>query len=103
MNIGLTGSTGILGSILKKRLKLKKKNLFINKIENFNDVKNWIIKNNFDYIIHLAAIVPTKTVNNNKNKALLVNYLGTKNLVKAINNYSKKKNLVILFFNISCL
>jgi hypothetical protein len=24
MNIGLTGSTGILGSILKKRLKLKK-------------------------------------------------------------------------------
>jgi len=43
MNIGLTGSTGILGSILKKKLKLKKKNLFINKIENFNDVKNLII------------------------------------------------------------
>lgn len=97
MNIGLTGSTGVLGSILKKKLKLKKKNLFINKIENFNDVKNWIIKNNFDYIIHLAAIVPTKTVNNNKNKALLVNYLGTKNLVKAINIYSKKK--IWLFYS----
>ena len=97
MNIGLTGSTGILGSILKKKLKLKKKNLFINKIENFNDVKDWIIKNNFDYIIHLASIVPTKTVNKNKKKALLVNYVGTKNLVKAINIYSKKK--IWLFYS----
>ena len=97
MNIGLTGSTGILGSILKKKLKLKKKNLFFSNIENYNNVKNWVKKNNFDYIIHLAAIVPTKTVNNNKNKALSVNYLGTKNLVNAINSYSKKK--IWLFYS----
>jgi len=97
MNIGLTGSTGILGSILKKKFKLKKKNLFFSNIENYNNVKNWVKKNNFDYIIHLAAIVPTKTVNNNKKKALSVNYLGTKNLVNAINSYSKKK--IWLFYS----
>ena len=91
MNIGLTGSTGILGSLLNKKLNLKKKNLFLGKIENFNHVINWVKINNFDYIIHLAAIVPTRTVNKNKDKALLINYIGTKNLINAINNYSKKK------------
>ena len=91
MNIGLTGSSGILGTKLKKMLKLKKKNFFLGKIENSNHVNNWIKSNSFDHIIHLAAIVPTKTVNKNKNKSMKVNYEGTKNLVDAINKYSKKK------------
>ena len=97
MNIGLTGSSGVLGTKLKKMLKLKKKNFFLGKIENSNHVNNWIKSNSFDHIIHLAAIVPTKTVNKNKNKSMKVNYEGTKNLVNAINLYSKKK--IWLFYS----
>ena len=97
MNIGLTGSTGILGSQLKKKLNIKKNNQFFGKIENLNHVNKWIKINNFDYIIHLAAIVPTRTVNKNRLKALKINYVGVKNLINAINNHSKKK--IWLFFS----
>ena len=91
MNIGLTGSTGILGSLLKKKLNIKKNNQFFGKIENLNHVNKWIKDNNFDYIIHLAAIVPTNIVNKNKIKALAINYVGVKNLINAINSHSQKK------------
>ena len=91
MKIGLTGSTGILGSQLIKKLNIKKRYLFVGKIENLNQVNKWIKMNNFDYIIHLAAIVPTNLVNKNKTKAFKVNYLGTRNLVNSINKNSKKK------------
>lgn len=97
MKIGVTGSTGIIGSEIKKFFKLKKNDLFNDKIENKKKVINWIKLNNFDIIIHLAAIVPTKTVNNNKKKSLNVNFNGTKNLVKAINLHSKKK--IWLFYS----
>ena len=95
MKIGLTGSTGTLGSQLIKKLNIKKRYLFVGKIENLNQVNKWIKMNNFDYIIHLAAIVPTNLVNKNKTKAFKVNYLGTRNLVNSINKISKKK---ICFF-----
>jgi nucleoside-diphosphate-sugar epimerase len=91
MNIGLTGSSGVLGTILRKKLKLKKKNFFLGKIQNTNHVKKWVKSNNFDYIIHLAAIVPTKLVKKNKKKAYQVNYEGTKKIIDAVNMYSKKK------------
>ncbi len=97
MNIGLTGSSGVIGTKIKKKFKLKKKNLFRGKIENINHVNNWIKSNNFEFIIHLAAIVPTNIVNNNKKKAMKINYGGTKHLVDAINMYSKKK--VWLFYS----
>ena len=97
MNIGLTGSTGVLGSYLKKKLNIKKSNQFFGKIENLNHVNKWIKDNNFDYIIHLAAIVSTSTVNKNRIKALGINYIGVKNLINAINNHSKKK--IWLFFS----
>ena len=45
MNIGLTGSSGVLGTKLKKMLKLKKKNFFLGKIENSTHVNNWIKSN----------------------------------------------------------
>ena len=103
MNLGITGSIGVLGSVLKKKLKIKNKNLFNGKIENKKNVNNWIKSNNFDIIIHLAAIVPTKIVNQNKQKALIVNFEGTKNLVDAVNKYSKKKSLVFFHINITRL
>jgi len=97
MIIGITGVTGNLGSYLKKRLKYKEILYFKKRIENKNDVNCWIKKNNFDSIIHLAAIVPTVLVNQNKKQALKVNFEGTKNIVDAINKYSNKK--VWLFYS----
>ena len=43
----------------------------------------WFEKYDLDIIIHLAAIVPIKKVNKNKNKARQVNFNGTKNIVDA--------------------
>ena len=90
MQIGITGSVGILGDIIKKQLKLKNKNIFKGKIENKKNFKDWIKNNYFDVIIHMAAIVPIKIVNKNKKYALKVNYHGTKNLINAINRLQKK-------------
>ena len=89
MNIGITGSTGTLGSFLTKKIP----NLirFRGKIENKRLVEKWIIKENLDFVIHLAAIVPIKKVIKNKKKALSINFKGTKNLVDAINKFSNKK------------
>jgi len=86
---GITGATGVLGKKIIKELDYKfikfKKN-----ITNKNEVEKWIKKNQFDLIIHLAAIVPTKTVKENYIKAKNVNFIGTKNLVDSINRYNIK-------------
>ncbi len=89
----ITGSTGVLG---KKALKILpfKFLKFKGKIENYNVVKNWISKNNFDLLIHLAAKVPKKEVDLDFKKALEINHLGTKNLVKALKHKKKKPDWV---------
>ena len=89
MNIGITGSTGTLGSFLTKKIPNLIK--FKGKIENKKLVEKWIIKENLDFLIHLAAIVPVKEVLMSKKKALTINFKGTKNIVDAINKYSNKK------------
>ena len=81
MKIGLTGGSGVLGSSLVKILNKEDINYFNGRIENIKDLQNWISSNKFEFIIHLAALVPTNLVNNNKEKALLVNFKGTKNIV----------------------
>ena len=91
MKIGITGSSGILGSNLRKILNYQNFLSFSGKIENYSDVYKWVKKNQFDSIIHLAAIVPTGDVNKNKKYSLKVNVNGTKNLINAINLYSKNK------------
>ncbi len=98
MKIGLTGSSGNLGSYLKNELKKYKLDFFNGKIQNINHIEKLIKGKNFDAIIHLAAIVPTSIVNKDKKKALYVNFNGTKNLVDTINKFHKKK---VWFFNAS--
>ena len=88
---GITGGSGTLGKYLSKKLPFKFTK-YKNRIENKKKLFNWLSKNKFDLIIHLAAIVPTKKVEKNYHKALKVNYLGTKNIVDAINkNINKPK------------
>ena len=57
---GITGHSGILGKSIQR-------NLNFNYIRFNGDitkkrVEKWISKNKFDYLIHLAAIVPTSIV-----------------------------------------
>lgn len=82
--IGLTGSTGSLGKTLRKLNKNCSFIFFKGNISNKRDVLNWIKKNDITAIIHLAAIVPIKKVNQNKKKAQKINFIGTKNLVDAV-------------------
>lgn len=89
--IGLTGGYGNLG---KKFRKLYDKQF---KIINFNgnitskkDLKIWLNSNNFNFIIHFAAIVPTRKVDSDYTKALNVNTVGTENLVDGILKYNKE-------------
>jgi nucleoside-diphosphate-sugar epimerase len=88
-NIGITGHSGILGTELinnyKKSVNFIK---FYGDIRNTTDIKKWVKKNRFDGIVHLAAIVPIKNVNNNKQLALDINFKGTVRLLK---EFKKKK------------
>ena len=99
--IGLTGSTGLLGQSLKKKLRKLdnyKLNCYKGDITNKSQLKTWFKVNSFCYVIHLAAIVPVKKVNKNINFAKKVNIGGTKNIINEIN---KKKSIKWFFFSSS--
>jgi|TARA_B110000459_G_C16524696_1_gene454232 nucleoside-diphosphate-sugar epimerase len=91
---GITGHAGILGKSIQKKLGFRFIK-FNGDITNIKDVEKWISKNNFDYMIHLAAIVPTANVEKNYLKSKKVNYVGTKNLINSLIKYKKK---IKLFF-----
>ena len=88
--IGITGSTGVIGSELKKKIK-DNISLFKGDITKKKEVDLWVSKNKFKSIYHLAAVVPIKEFNKSKKKSLKVNFLGTKHLVDAIIKYQSKK------------
>ena len=95
IQFGITGYTGSLGKIFTKSNKNIRYIFFKGDIRKKKDVNNWFLNNKFDAIIHLAAIVPIKIVNQNKKKALDVNYFGTKNIVDA----AIKQKIKWLFFS----
>lgn len=84
--VGITGATGVLGKILVT--KLEKDGLeyqcFKGDIRHKSDIKNWLEKNQFEAIIHFAAIVPTAEVKDNPQRAGEVNIGGTQNLIDKI-------------------
>ena len=81
---GITGHTGSIGKQILKEGSSFQFKFFKGDITKKKDVKKWIKNSEFEYLIHLAAIVPIKEVNSNKIKAFKVNTLGTENLVDAI-------------------
>ena len=89
LKVGITGSTGSLGKELIKQNKCSYIK-FRGDIISRHHVREWFVKNRFDAVIHLAAIVPIKKVNENKKRALKVNFNGTKYIVDEI--YKHKIN-----------
>jgi nucleoside-diphosphate-sugar epimerase len=86
---GITGSTGSIGSVVIKKISSFIFIKFRGDISNKNDVEKWIKKNNFDLILHFAAIVPIKLVNENKTKAYNVNFVGTKNIIDSVLKFNQ--------------
>jgi nucleoside-diphosphate-sugar epimerase len=84
MNCAITGSSGVLGSYIIQNNPKVNFLKFKGDIANKKEITNWILKNNFDAFLHLAAIVPTSDISKNYFKARKVNYEGTKNIVDAL-------------------
>ena len=93
--IGVTGSTGVLGRILLDLLEAYgyTYSCFTGDIRDKNAVKEWLKRENFDYIFHLAAIVPISEVNKNLFEAFSVNVGGTLNLLAALSELSIKADI----------
>lgn len=84
--LGITGASGVLGQILQQKLRAKgiEFSTFDGDIRNKEDIKIWVQNNDWDGVIHLAAIVPTKQVNENPLEAFDVNVSGTLNLLSEL-------------------
>ena len=103
MKIGITGGGGVIGKILKKKLK---KNNF--KIINFNSdirssiqINKWVKNNNFDIIFHLAALVSVKECEKKPLKACEINIGGTIKILDAIANQKKNHFFFLLQHHMS--
>ena len=83
-SIGITGSTGVLGSHIKENFKKIKFDCFGGDISNKKDVQKWLRGKKFDALFHFAAVVPTKKVLGNYDNSKKVNYLGTKLLIDEV-------------------
>ena len=92
---GITGSSGVLGKRIINNLPYKFYK-FKKDITKKNEVQNWIEKNNFDILIHLAAQVPTRQVDRYFKKAFNINVNGSLNLINAL--IKKKQKPKWLFF-----
>lgn len=89
MTILLTGSSGLLGTELKKYFPNCLSPLHDElDITDFNAVKNFIKKNNVEQIIHTAAQTSIRQCEDKKNEAWKTNVEGTKFLVQALQQKS---------------
>ena len=93
--IGITGSSGVLGKYFTKKYKNYQYDFFQGDITNKKEVEQWIKTTKSSHIIHLASKVSTAYVKKNFQKAISVNYSGTKYLV---DNIIKSKKKIWFFF-----
>ena len=99
--ITITGGTGRFGSILKKS-KINYKMLFPTKrkldITNFNSIKKYLKKNKPFCLIHLAGLSRPMNIHENKiSKSILLNIIGTSNVVRACEMFKIK----LIYFSTS--
>ncbi len=83
MRIGITGGRGTLGKILQAQCARCGLSFasFAGDVCRPEELRAWLIEGAFDAVIHLAALVPTQSVQANPAKAFQVNVGGTANLV----------------------
>lgn len=86
MKLGITGSAGVLGSLLCRRLDQAGilYSRFEGDIRQPDDLARWTADNDWDGVIHLAAIVPTSQVRHDPLMAYDVNVAGTIHLMQAL-------------------
>lgn len=93
--IGVTGGTGVLGTLMINYFGIDQVSNFQGDIRNEIEIKDWISSNQFGAIFHFAAIVPVNDVEKNIKVAYDVNSFGTYKLLKVI---SEKKPKIWLFY-----
>ena len=74
------GITGFNGNLGKTFLKINSNLRFIKfkgDIRKKGQVEKWIKNNEFDLLVHFAALVPVSVVNKKYKDAINVNYFGT--------------------------
>ena len=103
-NLLLLGGSGTLGKAIINSKLFKNLNYPSSKRLNIllkNKVENFIVKNKINIVIHCAALARVKECEKNKKKAFKINVTGTKNIVEAILNYSKKtgKKIKLIFIS----
>jgi UDP-glucose 4-epimerase len=102
IKVGITGASGVLGSILVDKLNSDNGftlSCFDKDITSRSEVVSWVLDNEFDVILHFAAIVAVEEAVNNALLAYDVNVGGTINLMSAI---SRMKSKVWLFYASTC-
>lgn len=101
MKVGITGACGVLGSILTEKLTKHSYDFssFEGDIRNTEEIREWVNSNEFDTVIHLAAIVPPSEVKKSLVQAFEINSVGTKNLVDILNE--KSKNIWLFYASTS--
>ena len=84
--IGITGSSGVLGSIISQKLLEQNVSFssFQGDVRECQSLVDWISSNKLTYIIHLASKVAVSDVEKNIGDSYDVNISGTINLIKAI-------------------
>ena len=99
--IVITGGTGRFGEVLKK-VKTKHNILYPNKkelnITNFNKIKSYLKKKKPNIVVHLAGLSrPMNIHEKNISKSIILNIIGTSNLVRACSELKIK----IIYFSTS--
>ncbi|OHE71209.1 MAG: hypothetical protein A2007_02830 [Verrucomicrobia bacterium GWC2_42_7] len=93
MKVGLTGASGVLGTIVCQKLAQLGVTVscFTGDLCSKSDIHNWLHCNELDSILHLAALVPTNLVKEDPLKAFDVNVGGTINLLTELSTADLSK------------
>tara|TARA_Y100000389_G_C17404214_1_gene487133 strand:+ start:278 stop:1111 length:834 start_codon:yes stop_codon:yes gene_type:complete len=90
-SIGITGSTGLLGSYIINNFNNIKFDCFKGDITNKKDIQRWLKGKKFEAMFHFAAVVPTSKVLNNYVNSKKVNFIGTKLLIDEVQRHQTTK------------
>jgi len=94
-----TGGTGRFANVfrsIKNRYKIEYPSKAKLNIEKFDSINNYLKKNKPDYLIHCAGLSrPMKIHDEDISRSILVNIIGTSNIVRAC----KEKNIKLIYFS----